>query len=444
MEKGSTMIEEIQSIPHSVGCEKSVVSILMSYPHRADDAPHLTEDHFHMQPTRLFFRYIIAQIRGQGIDTTLLQQRMNEDGVFDRAGGASSLAEFYTYAPYDGNFQQYVKELDRFLAYRKTITAAERMKEAAFSLSESTEILTATSQPVTEIQDLLTGASGRSMSKGMIIEEALADYQAKCNGEKTPMGIETSLPDFNRAFHGLHKQKTIVISAYPGGGKTTLATQLCTDAALKGANVLICSLEMPQVDIMNRMLAYVGRVELDAIIDPLGYSMKKEGKNGVTKGALKTLQRATTLIHESNIEIEDMVGADVHQICAVVRRIHRRRPLDVVAVDYAQRIRPTPEKARESKEQQLSHASNLLADLSKELGFTLLFPSQLNKLGAAKHAEAINEDADIHCRILQNEDKDHTGILVEKNRGGESGQILPLVLNGPMIKFEESREKPNT
>jgi hypothetical protein len=76
-----------------------------------------------------------------------------------------------------------------------------------------------------------------------------------------------------------------------------------------------------------------------------------------------------------------------------------------------------------------------MADLSKELGFTLLLPSQLNKQGAAKHAEAINEDADIHIQIIQDDQKEHVGIMVEKNRGGESGQILPLVLDGPMSRF---------
>lgn len=441
MEKGEIMNETIETIPYSVGCEKSVVSILLNFPNRADDAPQLTEDHFHLPTTRIFFRYIIKQIRGTGVDTTLLHQRMNEDGVLDRAGGPSMLAELYTYAPYDGHFMQHVKELERYLAYRKTIQAADRMRESAIQLEDVSTILTTTGAPITEIHDLLTGASNRSMSKGMVIEEALKAYEAKCRGEKTPMGIETSLPSINSCFHGLHPQKTIVISAYPGGGKTTLATQLCADAAFEGRNTLICSLEMPQVDIMNRLLAYASLQPMDAITDPLGYSLHKYGVTTPTKGMIQAVQRGTLKISQAEIQIEDMVGADVHQICAVIRRIHRRKPLDVVAVDYAQRIRPTPEKARESKEQQLSHASNLLADLAKELGFTLLLPSQLNKQGAAKHAEAINEDADIHCRIIQDDDKNHIGILVEKNRGGESGQILPLALNGPMIRFEQIEMK---
>jgi hypothetical protein len=110
-------------------------------------------------------------------------------------------------------------------------------------------------------------------------------------------------------------------------------------------------------------------------------------------------------------------------------------------VDYAQRIRPAPEKIRESREQQLAHASNYLADLSKELGFTLLLPSQLNKEGAAKHAEAINEDADLHLQIIQDRSGtaptfDHIGIAVVKDRHhGQDGSMLPIILDGPMLRF---------
>jgi replicative DNA helicase len=432
-----------QPTPHSPGCEKSVLSTLFQYPDKADDAAQLTEDHFHLPGHRILFGYIMRAIQagastgGDSLDLVLLTQRLSDDAMLARVGGASAMADIYTYSPSPNHFSSHVEELTRFLVYRKAIAAAERIKEASYGTEDAGAMMSATSEPITEIQELLTGSRSRSLSKGMVIEEALSRFESKCRGESTPMGIETSLDQINTAFHGLHKSKTIVISAYPGGGKTTLATQLCMDAALVGSNVLICSLEMPQVDIMDRMLAYASRMPLEAVNDPVGYCRAEFGASMPTKALLQAITSGTQRIKDAAIEVEDMVASNAYQIAAVIRRMHRRKPLDVVAVDYAQRIRPVPEKARESREQQLSHASNFLADLSKELGFTLLLPSQLNKQGAAKHAEAINEDADIHLQILQDDQKDHIGIMVEKNRGGESGQILPLVLDGPNSKFIE-------
>jgi replicative DNA helicase len=151
---------------------------------------------------------------------------------------------------------------------------------------------------------------------------------------------------------------------------------------------------------------------------------------------LRAIKTAARKISEAPFHIEDMNGANVYQIASCIRRAHRKTPLKVVVVDFAQRIRPAPEKIRESREQQLAHASNYLADLSKELGFCLLLPSQLNKEGAAKHAEAINEDADLHLQIRQDANHMHLGIAVVKDRhSGQDGTLLPIVLDGPMLRF---------
>ncbi len=114
-------------------------------------------------------------------------------------------------------------------------------------------------------------------------------------------------------------------------------------------------------------------------------------------------------------------------------------------MDFAQRIRPAPEKIRESREQQLSHASGILADLSKELGFCLLLGSQLNKEGAAKHAEAINEDADLHLQITQDSNKKHLGLAVVKDRHhGQGGRLLPIVLDDRLLRFVSRPITPRT
>jgi hypothetical protein len=192
---------------------------------------------------------------------------------------------------------------------------------------------------------------------------------------------------------------------------------------------------------MNRMLAYVARRPGDALTDPLRYCREVMSATGPTIDMQKAVMSAAQKIAALPFAIEDLIGATVYQIAACIRRAHRKNPLKLVAVDYAQRIRPAPEKIRESREQQLAHASNYLADLAKELGFCLLLASQLNKEGAAKHAEAINEDADLHLQIVQdrsgpNPTFKHQGIAVVKDRHhGQDGALLPIVLDGPMLRF---------
>jgi replicative DNA helicase len=396
------MTDTVHALPHAPGVEKDVVSVLMQYPEKLDEAPELTEAHFHHPPARIVFAMIRGLVSaGQPVELVSFVQRLSDRGQLDQAGGPSAVCDIHNHAATPQNFACHVAMLCDKLARRMTIAAAEEMTRAAFESDGAAEIIAATSAPITAIHDQLTGNKPATSTKA-VLSECWNRFEARSRGIETPMGIETSLAEINTRFKGLHGKQTVVISAYPGGGKTTLAGQLAMDAATGGHNTLFCSLEMPAADLMNRMLAYVARLPGDAITDPRGHCQAKHGTAGPTGHLLNATKAAFKRIAGMPFLIEDLVGANVNQIAACIRRAHRKSPLAVVVVDYAQRIRSAPEKVRENREQQLSHASNLLADLSKELGFCLLLPSQLNKEGAAKHAEAINEDADLHLQIMQN------------------------------------------
>lgn len=431
----------LRAYPHAVGPEKAVLSILLQYPEMLVDAPALTAEHFYLPGHRIIFGLIHElSAAGKPIELVSFIQALLDRGKLDSVGGPSALSDVYSYQPSTGSFQTHLGILTEKLARRMTIAAANEMERVAYEGDDAAEILDATSAPISAIHDTLT-ATRPARSTKAVLTACIDRFQLLCTGHADPMGIETSLFEINRRFRGLHGKQTIVISGYPGAGKTTLAAQLAIDSALAGHNTLICSLEMPEETMMNRLLAYVARRPGDAITDPMRYAREVLGADGPTKDLLRAIQSAALKIAGCPLAIEDLIGASAYQISSCIRRAHRNKPLAVVVVDFAQRIRAVPEMRRESREQQLSHASNHLADLSKELGFCLLLPSQLNKEGAAKHAEAINEDADLHLSILQDRSGQaptfaHQGIAVVKDRhAGQDGTLLPIVLDGPMLRF---------
>ena len=433
--------DTIAPFPYALGPEKSVLSILLQEPAMIDEVPTLTPDHFHIPAHRELFS-VIKELAtaGQPVELVSFVQLLLDRGKLDRVGGPAALTDIYTYQPSPAHLQNHAAKLSEKLARRMTIAAAAEMHRLAFEAEDASEIIEATSAPISAIHDTLT-ATRPARSTRAVLSACIDRFQKLCTGHTNPMGMETSLLEINRRFRGIHPKQTIVISGYPGGGKTTLAAQLAMDAALDGHNALICSLEMPEETMMNRLLAYVARRPGKAITDPIEYAREVFGTDGPPKDLLRAIEGACRKIAESPLSIEDLIGANVYQIAACIRRAHRKKPVAVAVVDFAQRIRSVPEMRRESREQQLAHASNHLADLSKEMGFCLLLPSQLNKDGAAKHAEAINEDADLHLQIVQDRTGPaptfaHQGIAVVKDRhNGQDGTLLPIILDGPMLRF---------
>lgn len=428
-------------LPHSIVAEKSVLSTFLQNPETINEADRLTRDHFYLPAHRIVFDKLREKAAaGQLVEPAALIQTFLDCGTLDSIGGPATIAELYTYNPSATNLAHYVAVLNDKLSRRIALRAAEGIIEAAYQQDEPAALLEATGAPIQAIHDTMLSLKPTE-DMGMVIERVMNDLQAKIEGRKSPMGIETGIPCFDRRFLGLHAGRTTIISGYPSGGKSVLAGQLCAEAFLREHRTLFVSLEMPKHQLAERLICYIARLKGKAISNPLEYAA--EASNGhiktMDKGTLQKIANATRRMKDAPFDIEHLTGANEQMIAATIRKHHRKNHLKVVAVDFAQRIRASSDTRRENREQQLSAASKVLADLAQELGFSLLLLSQLNKEGAAKHAEALNEDCDLHLQILQDAaTKKHIGIAVPKDRHhGQVGALMPVVLNEEFVRFDE-------
>lgn len=430
----NTLTDNVTALPHALAVEKSTLSALLTSPELFDEPPGLTAEHFHIPAHRVVFENAKRlYATGQPIELVSFVQMLLDRGELDRTGGPSEIAHIFSHA-LPGYFKNHTQILREKLARRMTIAAADEMRRVAYESDDYQEILAATSTPISRIHDTLTDTRPERSTTAALIAFA-GRFEALCMGRADPMGIQVSLAEINHRFRGLHPNQTVVISALPGCGKTTLAAQLAIDSALAGHNTLICSLEMSEEIMIQRMVAYVSRLPGKAITAPIQYAREMFDIAAPPKPMLEKIKTAMVEIKAAPFKMEDLTNANVHQIGACIRRAHRKNPLKVVVVDYAQRISAVAETSKQSREQQLSHASNYLSDLARELGFCLLLASQLNKEGAAKHAEAINEAADLHLQISQ-DCSGVNGLKVVKDRhNGEGGELLPIILDGPSLKF---------
>ena len=243
---------------------------------------------------------------------------------------------------------------------------------------------------------------------------------------QSPVASKTStgLPDMDDIFAGgLRKGGLYVVAARPGVGKSVLACVIAANAASAGHGVFFASLEMTEDEVMDRLIARQGRVELNHL-----------ETHELTADDYRRVGEAVEKIERWPMRIFDRPNMGLTTIRAKARDMTRAKPpLGLVVVDYLQLI--TAADPRQPREQQVASFSRGLKLLAKELSCPVLALAQLNRgseqrsdkrpnMSDLREAGAIEADAD--AVLLLYEEPKRVGelqVAIAKNRHGRRGQM---------------------
>jgi replicative DNA helicase len=134
---------------------------------------------------------------------------------------------------------------------------------------------------------------------------------------------------------------------------------------------------------------------------------------------------------EWRVEIHDE-ATDLDVILAGASAMKKRIGLDVLVIDYLQIATVAGDYG--TRERAVAEISKRLKRFAITEAVTVIALSQLNDQGEIRESRAIGHDADLVAKILDD------GILIQKNRNGESGKTLPLLLDGKRQTFIENRK----
>ncbi len=126
----------------------------------------------------------------------------------------------------------------------------------------------------------------------------------------------------------------------------------------------------------------------------------------------KKVSHATAKLHEAPIWIDDTAGITPMELRAKCRQLKQREKIGLVIVDYLQLMDPGVKK--ESREREVSHISQQLKALAKELNIPVIALSQLNRqlearadkrptLSDLRESGSIENDADLVLFIYRPE-----------------------------------------
>jgi replicative DNA helicase len=279
-----------------------------------------------------------------------------------------------------------------------------------------------------------TGGADLVDQSEFIAEYVGAVEERHRNAGKTP-GIPTGIPRLDGFTHGLQKRRLVVIGARPSFGKTALMTTLAANIARQGLGVGIVSLESSRYELTERIVSNIASLDNEDLatgkIDPSEFDR---------------LRKAQALMQSKawNVRISDNPYLSIEGVRARVREMVVAYGVDIVLLDYVQRIRPRNDQI--PFRLHIAECSGELKSLAEDLEIPVVALAQLGReadahrprLSHFKESGQIEQDADIAVLIGQTEDG--TILDVAKNRDGRRG-VVPVRFTGPFMRFAERNDE---
>ncbi len=265
-----------------------------------------------------------------------------------------------------------------------------------------------------------------------VLESTIEDIQKKLESDGTITGVPTGFNELDQLTGGMQPSDLIILAARPGMGKTAIALNIATNAALAGKSVVVFTLEMSKEQLMSRVLSSVARVDSSRLRKG---DLSEEEQDRLMEGARRIFER------KESLGIDETPGITLMELRSRCRRYHKEFGLDMVVIDYLQLMTGSARGKTESRERELAEISMGLKGLAKELRIPIIALAQLNrqadtrpdkrpKISDLRESGSMEQDADMILFVYRDEyynpGSELTGIaeiLVAKNRHGSTTTV---------------------
>ena len=365
------------------------------------------------------------------IDITTIKDELDKDKKLNTVG-LDYLTDVIDSVVTTANLDFYIKIIRDYAIRRNLIETATDIINTTYEDENITTLLD------TAEKNILNVVRARSAGSFMPIQEVLRNAQAKleelAKNKRTITGLETGFPDFDKITTGLHGGEMIILAARPGMGKTALALNMASFAAMHTKKaVAIFNLEMSAEMLVNRMIASVGQID----------SYKLQTGNMLERD-WQRYNEALSQLSETNIFIEDNVSVTAQDIRAKCRRLaNSEAGLGLVVIDYLQLINSGSRRV-ESRQVEVSEISRALKTMAVELDVPVIALAQLSRsaekresnqpmLSDLRESGSLEQDADmvlfINRKDYYEKAKDFNNkivpaeLIIAKHRKGGLGTV---------------------
>lgn len=421
-------------MPNNLEAEQSVLGCMMIDDEAAARiVAELSVGDFYFEQNRKIFDSMCELVsESNPIDYVTLTDRLDKKGQLGEIGGVDFLIELTNIVPSAANYAHYLNIVKRDSILRTLIKSSQSIIDRSYSSDDADDVLKFAEKSVFDISRSKEKRGLTAIDSS--IAEAISRMEKMSIDKEAFKGVRTGFADLDELTNGLQKSDLIILAARPAVGKTTLALNIITNAALKGYKAAVFSLEMPAIQLAQKVLCSIAEVE-----------MNRAKKGDLNPADFEKFFNASKRVIGDKIFIDDNSNTTVGEILSKCRRLKREKGLDIIMIDYLQLMGSTM-KNQDNRNLVVGDITRNLKIMAKELDVPILVLSQLSRgienrtdktpqMSDLRESGSIEQDADIVMFLSRIEnsaleesdsytDKQYNELTVAKHRNGETGSIF--------------------
>lgn len=442
------MADKNNVMPNNLDAEQALLGcMLIDNEILPDVLEKLTEDDFYQES----HRYILSAMKmnynsRRPVDLVTLIDKLETEGNLEKAGGVAYLTELTQNTPSSANYEHYFDIVRRDAVNRRLIRSAKEIVKFAQTSDDSLKSVQFAESQIYSISKVNDTSSVKDIRESDGIDQVINKFQLLSDNKDAFRGVMTGFTRLDKLTNGLQKTDLIVIAARPGMGKTSIAMNIIENAALNNDKVCaVFSLEMPEIQIIQRLLCSYAGVSMSAALS-----------GELTPNDWKKIAKASEKMRKCRINIDDSSRVTPAEILSKCRRIKARNngQLDLVMIDYIQLMSSGSKNSDINRTQEVAEITRELKIMAKELNVPVIALSQLRRmqtkepqLSDLRESGAIEQDADIVMFINRpdvtatdeeikknNIVKGMADLIIAKHRNGGLDRIK-LRFKGELTKF---------
>lgn len=406
---------------------------------------------FFKEENAIIFRVMLDMVSGgMALDALTLHRELANRALLERVGGIEYVKELANAVPTSRHVATYAAFVKEKWMKRQAISVLVKALRGVYEDPKDRKPVAAQICVDAAIADLMEmGASGQCrIAKSM--KSIVREVKAELESSDMSMGLQTGFKELDELTGGLHKGEMIIIAARPSVGKTALLINFIEHGLYGDDNYLLFSMEQRDKELVQRMISSNAAVNSHAL------RMRR-----LNEEQWRRIDSAANELSVENVWIDDSPSLTLADLFTKSRRMHSRRPLSMIGIDYLQLM----ECEGENRQQQITTLSRGIKAIARELNVPVVCLSQLNRASATemrmprssdlRESGSIEQDADV-VMLLHREAVLHRGddawlnnpenadrinealLIVAKQRNGPCDNIK-LNFHAPQTRFTDYR-----